>query len=180
MAKDVVDAATADLPGQVPASVTAQLSLLGADGLPAVRASARRLAGDYGVPAAVATHLIARYGSLAIEVLDLIGADRALGQPLLDGFGYLRAEVAYAVSHEGALHVEDVLARRVRLLIESPDGGTSAAPEVVAIMAALLGWNRRRRAAELRRYLDFAAASAAALSETASVAEAVTEALIPA
>jgi len=180
MAKDVVDVATADLPGQVPASVTAQLPLLGADGLPAVRASARRLAGDYGVPAAVAGHLIGRYGSLVTELLDLIRADRTLGQPLLDGFPYLRAEVAYAVSHEGALHVEDVLARRVRLLIESPDAGLSAAPEVVTIMAGLLGWNRRRRATELRRYREFAAANAAALTATGPVPEVESAAPIPA
>jgi glycerol-3-phosphate dehydrogenase len=180
MARDVVDAAIADLPGQVPASVTAQLPLLGADGLPAVRASARRLAGDYGVTAAVAGHLITRYGSLVTELLDLIRADRALGQPLLDGFPYLRAEVAYAVSHEGALHVEDVLARRVRLLIESPDAGASAAPEVIAIMAELLGWNRRRRATELRRYREFAAANAAALAAVGPVPEVESVAPIPA
>jgi glycerol-3-phosphate dehydrogenase len=160
--------------------VTALLPLLGADGLPAVRASARRLAGDYGVPAAVAVHLISRYGSLATEVLDLIRADRTLGQPLLGGFAYLRAEVAYAVTHEGALHVEDVLARRVRLLIESPDAGTSAAPEVVAIMAGLLGWNRRRRAIELRRYQDFAAANAAALTAVGPLPEVESVAPIPA
>ncbi len=171
MARDVVDAAVADLPGPVPPSVTGQLPLLGADGLPAVRASAGRLAADYDVPLAVAGHLIARYGSLATEVLDLIRADKTLGRPLLDGYPYLRAEVAYAVTHEGALHVEDVLARRVRLLIESADAGLSAAPEVVAIMAGLLGWNRRRRAAELRRYLDFAAANAAALRAPARLAE---------
>ena len=82
---------------------------------------------------------------------------------MLDGHPYVRAEVAYAVTHEGALHLEDVLARRVRLLIESSDAGASAAPEVVTIMAGLLGWNRRRRAAELRRYLDFAASNTAAL-----------------
>jgi glycerol-3-phosphate dehydrogenase len=81
----------------------------------------------------------------------------------VDGHRYLRAEVAYAVTHEGALHAEDVLARRVRLLIEASDGGLSAAPEVVTIMAGLLGWNRRRRAVELRRYQDFATANAAAL-----------------
>jgi len=179
MARDVVDAATADLPGQVPASVTALLPLLGAEGLPAVQVSARRIAEDCGVPTAVAGHLIARYGSLATEVLDLIRADQALGQPLLDGFPYLRAEVAYAVSHEGALHVEDVLARRVRLLIESSDAGKSAAPAVVAIMAGLLGWNRRRRAAELRRYLDFAAANSAALAAQVPVIE-VESAAIPA
>lgn len=164
MARDVVDAAVAGLPDPVSPSVTSQLPLLGADGLPAVRASARRLAADYGVRPAAAEHLIARYGSLAVEVLDLTRDDKALGTPLADGHPYLRAEVAYAVTHEGALHAEDVLARRVRLLIESPDAGASAAPEVVAIMAGLLGWNRRRRAAELRRYLDLAAATATALA----------------
>ena len=172
MARDVVDAAVADLPGPVPPSVTGLLPLLGADGLPAVRASAGRLSSDYDVPLAVAEHLIARYGSLATEVLDLIRADKTLGRPLLSGYPYVRAEVAYAVTHEGALHAEDVLARRVRLLIESSDAGLSAAPEVVAIMAGLLGWNRRRRAAELRRYQDYAAANAAALRAPAPLTEA--------
>ena len=180
MARDVVDAAVADLPGPVPPSVTGQLSLLGADGLPAVRASAARLAGDYGVPVEAATHLIARYGSLAVEVLELIRGEKPLAQPLLDGHPYLRAEVAYAVTHEGALHVEDVLARRVRLLIESSDAGASAAPEVVAIMAGLLGWNRRRQAAELRRYLDLAAANTAALSAPAVLSESVATKPVPA
>ena len=83
----------------------------------------------------MAEHLIARYGSLATEVLEEIRADKTLARPLVDGYPYLRAEVAYAVTHEGALHAEDVLARRVRLLIESADAGLSAAPEVVAIMA---------------------------------------------
>jgi glycerol-3-phosphate dehydrogenase len=172
MARDVVDAAVADLdlPGPVPPSVTGLLPLLGADGLPAVRASAGRLAADYDVPLTVAAHLIARYGSLASEVLDLIRADKTLGRPLVDGHPYVRAEVAYAVTHEGALHVEDVLARRVRLLIESSDAGAAAAPEVVTIMAGLLGWHRRRRAAELQRYLGFAAANSAALRAPAPVA----------
>jgi glycerol-3-phosphate dehydrogenase len=180
MARDVVDAAVADLPGAVPPSVTSQLPLLGADGLPAVRASATRLAADYDVPHDVAEHLIARYGSLATEVLDLIREDRTLGRPLLAGSPYLRAEVAYAVTHEGALHAEDVLARRVRLLIETPDGGLSAAPEVTAIMAGLLGWNRRRRSAELRRYQDYAAANAAALDLTAPELEPPAEVAVPA
>jgi glycerol-3-phosphate dehydrogenase len=181
MARDVVDAAVAGLPGPVPPSVTGQLPLLGADGLPAVRASARRLAAWSGVTLGAAQHLIARYGSLATEVLDLIRADKALAGPLTEGYPYLRAEVAYAVTHEGALHAEDVLARRVRLLIESPDRGLAAAPEVVAIMAGLLNWNRRRRAVELHRYQDFAAASAAALTTPAALPEIAAEvAAVPA
>ena len=180
MAQDVVDAAVAGFPEPLPPSVTSQLPLAGADGLPAVRASARRLAADYGLAVAAVEHLTARYGAAALEVLDLIRADAALGQPLADGHPYLRAEVAYAVTHEGALHVEDVLARRVRLLIESPDAGTSAAPEVAAIMAPLLGWNRRRRAAEVRGYECFAAASTAALRTPAPLPEPADEALVSA
>jgi glycerol-3-phosphate dehydrogenase len=180
MARDVVDAAVADLPGPVPPSVTGLLPLLGADGLPAVRASAGRLAADYDVTRAVAGHLIARYGSLATEVLDLIKADKTLGRRLLDGYPYLRAEVAYAVTHEGALHPEDVLARRVRLLIESADAGLAAAPEVVVIMAGLLGWNRRRRAAELRCYQAYATANAAALRAPAPLPEVPAAVPVPA
>jgi glycerol-3-phosphate dehydrogenase len=180
MAKDVVDAAVENFPRPVPPSVTGELPLLGADGLPAVRASAQRLADDYGVPVASVEHLVARYGSTAVEVLELIRADKSLGQPLAGGAAYLRAEVAYAVTHEGALHVTDVLARRVRLLIESADSGASVAPEVAAIMAPLLGWNRRRRAAEAREYQAFAATNAAALRAPAAVGDASAKELVPA
>ena len=178
MARDVVDTAVEGLPGPVSPSVTGQLPLLGADGLPAVLASARRLAEDYSVPLVSVEHLIARYGSAASEVLDAIRGDRGLGRPLVDGYPYLRAEVSHAVTHEGALHVEDVLARRVRLLIESADAGASAAPEVAAIMGGLLGWSRRRRATEIRKYLDFAAANAAALTAPPVVAAALMSAAV--
>ena len=163
MARDVIDAAVAGFERQVPKSVTDQLPLLGADGLPAVRAAAQRLAEDYGVPGDTIEHLLPRYGSLVTEVLDLIRGDAALARPLMLGHPYLRAEVAYAVTHEGALHIDDVLARRIRLLIESPDAGVSAAPAVGAIMGGLLGWGRRRRALEVKRYVDFAQTSAEAL-----------------
>ena len=158
MARDVVDAAVGDFDRKVPASVTDQLPLLGADGLAAVQAGAGRLAEDYRVPRPVIEHLLGRYGTLASQVLDLIRADPALARPLADGHPYQRAEVAYAVTHENALHVEDVLMRRMRLFIESADSGTGVATEVSSIMGRLLGWNRRRRAAETRRYLDLVAA----------------------
>jgi len=154
MARDVVDAAVADFDRSVPGSVTDQVPLLGADGLAAVQPAAGRLAEDYGVPRAAVEHLLGRYGTLAVEVLEEIRADASLGRPLAEGHPYLRAEVAYAVSHEGALHVEDVLMRRMRLFIEAADGGAAVAAEVAALMGRQLGWSRRRRAAEARRYRD--------------------------
>ena len=154
MARDVIDAAVADFGREVPGSVTDQVPLLGADGLAAVQPAAGRLAEDYGVTRAAVEHLLGRYGTLAEEVLHPIRADAGLARPLAEPHPYLRAEVAYAVTHESALHVEDVLMRRTRLFIESADAGAGAAADVSAIMGRLLGWSRRRRAAETRRYLD--------------------------
>jgi glycerol-3-phosphate dehydrogenase len=161
MARDVVDAAVADFDREVPGSVTDQVPLLGADGLAAVQPAAGRLAEDYGVSRAVVEHLLGRYGTLATEVLELVRGDAALGRPLAAGHPYLRAEVAYAVVCEGALHLEDVLVRRTRLFMESADSGAAVAADVAAIMGRLLGWNRRRRAAETRRYLDLVQAERA-------------------
>ena len=171
MARDVVDAAVADFgpDRSVPASVTDQVPLLGADGLAAVRASAGRLAEDYGVDRETVEHLLGRYGTLAAEVLDLVRSDPAFGRPLAPGHLYLRAEVVYAVTHEGALHVDDVLRRRTRLFIEAADSGAAAADDVSLIMGRLLGWSRRRRAAETRRYLDLVAAEQAMLADSTAV-----------
>src|SRR5689334_9037860 len=154
MARDVIDAAVVGFGCEVPESVTDQVPLLGADGLAAVQPAAGRLAEDYGVSRAAVEHLLGRYGTLAEELLNLIRSDAGLARPLAEGHPYLRAEVAYAVTHENALHVEDVLMRRTRLFIESADAGCGAAGEVSTIMGQLLGWSRRRRAAETRRYLD--------------------------
>jgi glycerol-3-phosphate dehydrogenase len=180
MARDVIDAAVAGFARPANDSVTDQLPLLGADGLPAVRAAAGRTAEDYDVPVAAVEHLITRYGSLAAEVLELIRADQTLARPIAVGYPYLRAEVAYAVTHEGALHIEDVLARRIRLLIESPGVSESVAAEVAVIMGGLLGWNRRRRTLEVKRYTDFAQNSTEALRSVAELAPAPVPVAVPA
>ena len=143
MAREVVDAAVAgfgrDLGREVPGSVTDQVPLLGADGLAAVQPAAGRLAEDYGVGPATVEHLLSRYGTLTVEVLELVRADAGLARPLAEGHPYLRAEVAYAVTCENALHVEDVLMRRTRLFIE-PAGA-------MLIRACGRGAAVRRRAA---------------------------------
>ncbi len=169
MARDVVDAAVADFGRWVPASVTDQLPLLGADGLAAAAAEAERLAEDYGVPADAVEHLLERYGTLTEEVLELTRDDPALARPLADGHPYLAAEVAYAVTHEGALHVEDVLVRRVRLFIETGAHGAEAVGPVTGIMGDLLGWDATRRAAEAEGYLELLEADTRALHQLTSV-----------
>ncbi|NED06086.1 glycerol-3-phosphate dehydrogenase, partial [Streptomyces sp. SID6648] len=67
-------------------------------------------------------------------------ADPSLGEPLTGAEDYLRAEVVYAASHEGARHLDDVLTRRTRISIETFDRGTRCAQEAAELMAPVLGW----------------------------------------
>ena len=172
MARDVVDTAVADYERWVPASVTDQLPLLGADGLPAATAEASRLAEDYAVSRDTVEHLLDRYGTLTEEVLQLTKTDPTLAAPIAKGHPYLGAEVAYAVTHEGALHVADVLTRRIRLLFEDADCGAAAVGPVSAIMGDLLGWDSATRAAERESYLRFATAHKQAIQDAVTAAAA--------
>ena len=99
-------------------------------------------------------HLLNRYGTMTDELLDLIRSDPELGEPLPGADDYIGAEVVYAASHEGALHLDDVLARRTRISIEAWDRGVSAAPVAAKLMARVLGWDEEREALEVERYLQ--------------------------
>ena len=66
---------------------------------------------------------------------------------------YLAAEVVYAVTHEGARHLDDVLTRRTRISIETFDRGVSAAPAAAQLMGAELGWSAGRVDEEVDHYL---------------------------
>ncbi|MFF5205627.1 glycerol-3-phosphate dehydrogenase/oxidase [Streptosporangium sp. NPDC000396] len=152
MAKDAVDVAVRELGGAVPASVTDRLPVLGADGFEAMWNGRSHLAARAGVDVARVERLLRRYGSAVEELLQLVEADPALGESLAGAADYLRAEAVYAASHEGALHLEDVLVRRTRISIEERDRGLSAAPEVAALIAPVLGWDDEDVQRELKRY----------------------------
>jgi glycerol-3-phosphate dehydrogenase len=152
MAKDAVDAAVHALDAKVPPSVTADVPLLGAEGYAALKNARHQLAQRYGLHVARIEHLLGRYGSLVAEVLDLVADDPTLGEPLAGAPDYLRAEVVYAASHEGARHLEDVLARRTRISVETFDRGTRSVEEAAALMAPVLGWGEAQIEREVEHY----------------------------
>jgi len=98
-------------------------------------------------------HLLERYGSLTLEVLALVGSDPELAHPLDGAPEYLAAEVSYAVRAEAALHLEDVLARRTRVSIETAHRGVESAIHAASLMSSLLGWDHDRRSREIDHYL---------------------------
>ena len=158
MAKDAVDEAARGLDEKVPDCVTQRVPLLGADGYPALWNSRHNLAASSGLHVARIEHLLKRYGSLVHELLAMVAADSSPGEPLPSSDDYLRVEAVYAVTHEGARHLEDVLARRTRISIESWDRGVDAARTVVELMAPHLGWDQANRDHEVDHYLKRVAA----------------------
>ncbi|MFD6444018.1 FAD-dependent oxidoreductase [Promicromonospora sp. NPDC060204] len=140
MAKDAVDFAIGQRAAALP-SITHQIPLTGAVGLRAVQRQARTWGKRFGWSPPMLDHLLHRYGANLAEIVELCDADPSLAKPLEHASAYLRAEVHYAVSHEGALHLEDVLGHRTRLVYEVADSGTAAADEIAAVVGPLLGWD---------------------------------------
>ncbi len=152
MARDAVDEAVRAIDAKVPPSVTESIPLLGAEGFAAMKNARHLLAQRYGVHVARVEHLLGRYGSLATEVLDLFAGDPTLGEPLAGASDYLRAEIVYAASHEGARHLDDLLARRTRVSIETFDRGIGAMEEAARLAAPVLGWSDAQVTREVEHY----------------------------
>jgi glycerol-3-phosphate dehydrogenase len=103
---------------------TANLPLVGA---PGNRGPAVRQIGDLPVS------LVARYGAEASNVVASAACERPT-DAVADGIDVTRAEFEYAITHEGALEVDDILDRRTRIgLVQSDrDRAAAAAEEFVA------------------------------------------------
>jgi glycerol-3-phosphate dehydrogenase len=139
MAEDTVDVVTEQLAHRARCR-TKRLPLLGADGYREAPAGTR------------SAHLGARYGTLAGEIEALVAADPTLGEPLVEGLPYLRAEAVYAVRHEMATTLVDVLVRRTRAHLFDRPATLAAAPAVAKLIGDHLGWDDTEVAREVAEY----------------------------
>jgi glycerol-3-phosphate dehydrogenase len=142
MAEDTVDAVL-DRLGRSAKCRTKRLPLLGAVGFhePASESPDAHLAGRYGTE---------------------ISADPSLGEPLVTGLPYLRAEAIHAVRNEMARTLDDVLSRRTRARLFDRHASVVAAEAVALLIAPDLGWSIDRQAEEVAAYHRSCAAEAAA------------------
>lgn len=157
MATDAVDFALGDRAGDLP-SITDRIPLVGAVGLEAFGRRATVVARTYGWSGQMVDHLLHRYGSLLGDLVDAISARPDLARPLEHAPAYLRAEIAYAATHEGVLHLEDVMLHRTRLNYEMRDRGLAALPEIAALVGEILGWSPEHMAVEMESYTERARA----------------------
>ena len=126
---------------------------MGADGYFALVNQTQHVGQHYGLHPYRVRHLLDRYGSLIGEVLDMAEGRPDLLTPITDAPVYLKVEAYYAAAAEGALHLEDILSRRMRISIEYPHRGVDCAREVAEVVAPVLGWSAEDVDREVSTYL---------------------------
>ena len=156
MAQDTIDVALVGLgrdksPSSQP-SRTADLRLIGAADRPELDRLAGDLAARHGLTATVARSFVDRHGTAATEVAALGVATGQL-RPLATDHDHLEVEVTWAARNELALSLDDVLARRLRLVHELEDRAAGIAPRVAELLGAELGWDADRRSREVELFL---------------------------
>ena len=164
MGEDAIDAASEFVPTRVAPSITEKVPLLGADGYFALINQTEHVGQHYGLHPYRVRHLLDRYGSLIGEVLDMAADRPELLEPITEAPVYLKVEAWYAAAAEGALHLEDILARRMRISIEYQHRGVDCAREVAEVIAPVMGWSAEDIDREVATYL--ARVEAEVLSQT--------------
>ena len=152
MSEDAVNEAINHMRKIVPDSVTETLAIIGAEGYSVLMNQIPRLAQKYEIHESSVEHLLNRYGSLIDEVLEPARSDAELFQEVIPNLPYLKAEILYAVTHEGARSIDDVFSRRTRIAFEAPDQGLSVIDNVADLIAPHLGWSATQKTASIQEY----------------------------
>lgn len=154
MAEDAVNEAINHLRRIVPDSVTETLAIVGAEGYAVLMNQISRLAAQYSLSEETIEHLLNRYGSMLDEVLEPTSSNPELRERLIPNLPYLKAEILYAATHEGARSIDDVLSRRTRISFEASDQGISILEEVASLITPVLGWSASEKKSSIKEYKD--------------------------
>jgi len=144
-------------PVEVARVTTKERPLPGANGLTetnleGVAEIGRQLMADYKLDVDTATHLCGVYGTRAHLLAARIAEDPSLGERLDRELPYVWAEIEFAATHDLARTVEDVLARRVPLLLVSRDQGVGVCERVADVLGARLDWSPMQRMAMINAF----------------------------
>jgi glycerol-3-phosphate dehydrogenase len=160
IAFEVVDRAMEQL-GQKKATTSQDRYLPGSVGLE----SDEQLAGlaapliAEGISPAAAEHLANTFGTRSAAVAARVKADPTCADPLDPELPYLTAQVDEAIENEFARTLDDVLTRRIPLVLRGRDQGMGIAEKVAGRLQQKLGWSDALTAKELANYRSVVAAS---------------------
>jgi len=158
MAEDAVDEAC-DILGRKASCKTKRLSLRGANG-------------KRSQSTVLDQHLDGRFGSDATHLHQLMNDNPTLAEELVPGLPYLKCEAVYAVTHEMATTLDDILTRRTRARLLDRRACKTVAPAVADLVAPYLKWDNAARDSNLAHFIDECAREDAAglVTETEFIA----------
>jgi glycerol-3-phosphate dehydrogenase len=106
---------------------------------------------DNIISAALLRRLSGRYGDGAMEIIkDSSQEDLSI----IPGTDTVWAEIRYAAKHESIRHLEDLMLRRVRIGLITPDGGKEHIGRIKKLCAPVLPWDEAKWDAEINMYLE--------------------------
>lgn len=133
-------------------SVTRKLPLPGGGQPDATRIRAA-IAGC-GLPEVTVDRFVAQYGSAAPDVAAFVTASDERRELIDEAFGLTAGEVEWAITHEEAYRLADVLARRTMIGLVN-DLGQRVIEPVADVCARVLEWSEDRRDAEIAAYRHY-------------------------
>jgi len=108
-----------------------------------------RLQNSEGMDQAALPYLLGRYGRHTGELLQTMDkGDMSRIAELPNFWGELR----WAARNEGAVHLDDLLLRRIRLGLQLPQGGMTILSHIRRVVQVELGWSDERWEREVERY----------------------------
>ena len=105
---------------------------------------------DYGLPLQTWRRLYGRYGRAAYEIVQTADPNDL---EIIPGTHTLWAELPHVAENESIRHLGDLLLRRVRIGLLTPEGGKKYLNRIQKICRDVLPWDRRRWKAEIKLYL---------------------------
>ena len=96
------------------------------------------------------------YGSRRENIIELVNQNPALNVRLHPAFSYIKAEVVWLCRTEMVEKLEDLMARRLRMLFLNAYASIEIAPEVAGIAAIELGWTKLKMEDEIKSFIDLA------------------------
>jgi glycerol-3-phosphate dehydrogenase len=105
---------------------------------------------DYGLPPETWRRLYGRYGSAADTI---VKTAKPRDLSTISGTHTLWAELAYVAQNEQIRHLPDLMLRRVRIGLLTPQGGKAYLRRIQKLCKKVLPWNRRRWKLEINQYL---------------------------
>jgi glycerol-3-phosphate dehydrogenase len=99
-------------------------------------------------------HLLSMYGAKTLDILALTDSEPDLATVIVPELPDIKAQIVYAVRHELAYTLVDIMRRRTTLAIHS-DYGIDLLPSIIETLSRHCSWDEDKCRQEKARYIDY-------------------------